>query len=106
MVDLKVFNWYCNGQLTAVVTADYTQKTVEVKNLVNDSYYLPFAPDIKPSFTQWQAVLTSHCPSKNNAFIDQFLESIGLDHYDVLEIIKKTNGKAYHSPCTIELMEG
>ena len=106
MVDLKVFNWYCNGQLTAVVTADYTHKTVEVKNLVNDSYYLPFAPDIKPSFTQWQAVLKSHCPSKNNAFINQFLESIGLDHYDVLEIIKKTNGKAYHSPCTVELAEG
>lgn len=105
MADIKIFNWYCGDELTAVIEADYTNHTVKVTNYKNDSYYLPFSPDVKPTWEQWQFVLKSHCPSEHNAFIDDILESLGLDHFDVLEIIKKTHGKMVNDPCTIELVE-
>ncbi len=104
-MDIKVFNWYCKGELTAKIVADYEAHSVEVTNFKNDSYYLPFPPEIKPTWEQWQAVLKSHCPSEHNAFIDQFLGSIGLEHFDVLEIIKKTKGKMGHTNCTVELVK-
>lgn len=104
-MDIKVFNWYCKGELTAKIVADYETHSVEVTNFKNDSYYLPFAPEITPTWDQWQFVLKEHCPSEHNAFINDILESLGLDHFDALDIIKKTKGAIANDPCTVELIE-
>ena len=37
-------------------------------------------------------VLEMRCPDRHNANIEKFLESIDLDHYDVLGILKHTHG--------------
>ena len=103
-MNIKEFNWYCNCELTAKIIADFDAHTVDVTNFKDDSYYLPFSPEIKPTWEQWQAVLKSHCPSEHNAFIQDTLKELGLDHYDILEIIKKTKGAMGHTNCTVELV--
>lgn len=104
-MNIKEFNWYCKGELTAKIVADYEAHTVEVTNFKDDSYYLPFSPKITPTWEQWQWLLQSRCPSEHYAFIEQVLEKIGLDHYDTLEIIKKTKGKMANDNHSIELVK-
>ena len=68
---------YSGDTLCARIAADETEKTVRIENLATDYLKLPFGKNPTPSWTDYR----------------HFLEAIGVDRYEPLEIIRKTQGR-------------
>ena len=84
---------YSEEVLCARIAADETEKTVCVENLAADYLKLPFGNNQAPSWADYQHFLEDRCIPKNRARLQEYLETIGVDSYEPLEIIRKTHGR-------------
>lgn len=84
---------YSGDALCARIAADETKKTVCVENLAADCLKLPFGNNPSPSWADYQHFLEDRCIPKTRAGLQEYLETIGVDSYEPLEIIRKTQGR-------------
>lgn len=84
---------YSGSVLCARIAADETAKKLCVENLVSDFLKLPFGNNQDPSWEDYLHFLESRCIPKTRAGLREYLEAIGVDRYDPLEIIRKTQGR-------------
>lgn len=84
---------YSEDTLCARIAADETEKTVCVENLATDYLKLPFGKNPNPSWADYQHFLEDRCIPKTRAGLQEYLEEIGVDSYEPLEIIRKTQGR-------------
>ena len=50
--------------------------------------------------------LESRCVPRERDGLQYYLEELGLDEYDPLAIIRKTQGRMAEDNCSIKIMEG
>ena len=84
---------YSGPLLCARIAADETAKKLRVENLVSDFLKLPFGNNQNPGWEDYLYFLESRCIPRTRAGLREYLETIGVDHYDPLEIIRKTQGR-------------
>ena len=84
---------YSGSVLCARIAADETAKKLRVENLVSDFLKLPFGNNQNPSWEDYLHFLESRCIPKTRAGLQEYLEAIGVDRYEPLEIIRKTQGR-------------
>ena len=90
---LLLISCYSGSLLCARIAADETAKKIRVENLVSDFLKLPFGNNQDPGWEDYLYFLESRCIPRTRAGLREYLETIGLDHYDPLEIIRKTQGR-------------
>ena len=90
---LLLISCYSGSPLCARIAADETAKKLCVENLVSDFLKLPFGNNRNPSWEDYLYFLESRCIPQTRAGLREYLETIGVDHYDPLEIIRKTQGR-------------
>ena len=59
----------------------------------DDFLKLPFGNNQNPSWEDYLHFLESRCIPRTRVGLREYLETIGVDHYDPLEIIRKTQGR-------------
>lgn len=79
--------------LRGEILADYTAETVCVQNHTTDFLKTPFGNNPAPTWEDYQEFLESRCVPRSRAGLREYLEALGLDRYDPLEIIQKTQGR-------------
>ena len=84
---------YSGDALCARIAADETEKTVHVENFTTDCLKLPFGNNKNPIWKDYQHFLEDRCIPKTRAGLQEYLEAIGVDSYEPLEIIRKTQGR-------------
>ena len=84
---------YSGDTLCARIATDETEKTVCVENLAADCLKLPFGNNKNPIWKDYQHFLEDRCIPKTRAGLQEYLEAIGVDSYEPLEIIRKTQGR-------------
>ena len=84
---------YSGDALCARIAADETKKTVCIENLAADCLKLPFGNNKNPIWKDYQHFLEDRCIPKTRAGLQEYLEAIGVDSYEPLEIIRKTQGR-------------
>ena len=84
---------YSGDTLCARIVADETAQKLRVENLVSDFLKLPFGNNQDPGWEDYLHFLKSRCIPKTRAGLREYLEAIGVDRYDPLEIIRKTQGR-------------
>lgn len=84
---------YSGDILCARIAADETEKTVRIENLATDYLKLPFGKNPTPSWADYRHFLEDRCIPKTRAGLQEYLEEIGVDSYEPLEIIRKTQGR-------------
>ena len=90
---LLLVSCYSGPLLCARIAADETAKKLRVENLVSDFLKLPFGNNQNPSWEDYLHFLESRCIPRTRAGLREYLETIGVDLYDPLEIIRKTQGR-------------
>lgn len=90
---LFLLSCYSGSVLCARIAADETAKKLRVENLVSDFLKLPFGNNQNPSWEDYLHFLESRCIPQTRAGLREYLETIGVDRYDPLEIIQKTQGR-------------
>lgn len=84
---------YSGDTLCARIAADETEKIVHVENLATDYLKLPFGNNPSPTWADYQHFLEDRCIPKTRGGLQEYLETIGVDSYEPLEIIRKTQGR-------------
>lgn len=84
---------YSGDALCARIAADETEQMVCIENLATDYLKLPFGKNPNPSWTDYRHFLEDRCIPKTRAGLQGYLEEIGVDSYEPLEIILKTQGR-------------
>ena len=88
-----LFSCYSGDALCARIAADKAEQTICVDNLTADYLKLPFGNNPNPSWADYQHFLEDRCVPKTRAGLQEYLEAIGVDSYEPLEIIRKTQGR-------------
>lgn len=81
-----------NGELIAEVSFTWCPPKVEVINYTDDKFIRPFGSIKKPTIEDLEWFLEDRCFPRTRANCKELLESMGLDNYDPIEIIKRTGG--------------
>lgn len=90
---LLLISCYSGSLLCARIAADETTRSVRVEDLVTDFLKLPFGNNNNPSWKNYLDFLEDRCIPKTRAGLRKYLEAIGVESYEPLEIIKKTQGR-------------
>lgn len=85
--------FYDGGRLCTTITTDFTDKTFVAENHVDDPVKTAFGNNPLPDWEDFQTFLQERCIPKERAGLREYLEALGLDGYDPLAIIEKTDGR-------------
>jgi len=87
------FQYMKQNRVMADVTADYASKKVTVVNYTDDNVGKPFGVNTAPTVADFEAFLEDRCFPKARYDSKLILETLGLDWYEPLLIVKKTHGR-------------
>ena len=87
------FTYYDADRLCSVVLADEDARTVCVENYVTDLVVTAFGVNLTPTWDDLLEFLEDRCMPRTRAGLCKYLDSIGVDEYDVFAIVQKTGGR-------------
>jgi len=90
---LMKFEFYDGEILCTQIIADFTDETLSVENMTDHIVKTAFGKNETPTWSDFQSFLEERCLPRSRSGIREYLEAIGVEEYDPLEIIKKTDGK-------------
>ncbi len=95
--------FYDKDTLCTSIIADYTAKEIRIKNYINDNNYTAFGINTAPDWSDYLSFLEERCIPRTRSGLKEYLDAIGVDEYDPLEIIKKTKGRMAEDNYRIEV---
>ena len=90
---LMKFELYDGKILCTKIIADFTDETLAVENKTENIVKTAFGKNETPTWEDFQNFLEERCLPRSRSGIREYLETIGVEEYNPLEIIKKTSGK-------------
>lgn len=91
--NLLLMQFYDGDALCTEICADFTDKSISAKNYTENIVKTAFGNNKTPTWQDFENFLEERCVPRSRSGIREYLEAIGVEEYDPLEIIKKTNGK-------------
>jgi hypothetical protein len=86
-------HFYDGDKLCTEIAADFTDRSVSVKNHIANPVKTAFGNNAFPSWEDFQNFLEERCIPKERDGMREYLEALCLDEYDPLQIICKTKGR-------------
>ena len=90
---ILMLSYYDGQTLCTKIAADYDEKSVCIENLVTNALQTAFGNNQEPTWEDYLLILEERCVPRSRAGLRHYLDEIGVDVYDPLEIIKKTFGR-------------
>ena len=87
------FEFYDGEILCTKIVADFTDETLSVENTTENIVKTALGKNEAPTWEDFQNFLEERCVPKSRSGIREYLETISVESYEPLEIIKKTNGR-------------
>lgn len=98
-------NFYNKDTLCSSILADYTDKQVKIENYINDKFHTAFGVNENPSWEDYLSFLEDRCVPRKRAGLRQYLDALGVDEYEPLEIIRKAKGRMAEDNQWIEVCD-
>lgn len=102
---LILLNYYNGSRICTKIVADYTDKDIAFENYTDNPIELAFGVNQTPAWDDYEAFLEERCVPRERDGLREMLETLGLYEYNLLEIIKKTQGKMAEDNCRLETEE-
>ena len=99
-------HFYDGDTLCTKICADQTTRQLAIQNEISDPLSTAFGVNQSPTWEDLQVFLESRCVPRERDGLQYYLEELGLDEYDPLAIIRKTQGRMAEDNCSIKIMEG
>lgn len=80
-------------KLCSIIDVDFKHKKVYVTNKTNRILLRAFGVVTDPDWEQFEAFLERRCFPRTRAYVKEILRDIGVDTYEPLQILEKTQGK-------------
>lgn len=85
--------FYDREVLCTKIVADFTDETISHENTTEHIVKTAFGKNEVPAWEDFQNFLEERCVPQSRSGIREYLETIGVESYEPLEIIKKTSGR-------------
>ena len=85
--------FYDSEILCTKIIADFTDETLSVENTTDNIVKTAFGNNSVPTWEDFQNFLEERCVPPSRSGIREYLETIGVEEYNPLKIIEKTNGR-------------
>ena len=102
---LLQLQFYHGDSLCTTILADETAEKVLIENHTSDPLYTAFGVNNNPDWQDYQSFLEERCIPKSRAGFKEYLNAIGVDEYNPVEIIRKTKGKMAEDQSWLEVTE-
>ena len=90
LMKLELYN---KESLCTKIIADFTDETLSVENTTEHIVKTAFGKNKVPTWDDFQNFLEERCVPRSRSGIREYLETIGVEEYNPIEIIKKTSGR-------------
>mgnify|MGYP000002990797 FL=1 len=90
---VALLDFFDGSALCTRIAADFTDKTIAAENADCPLIKTAFGKKPFPDWDDFNEFLESRCVPRGRAGLREYLEALGLDEYDPLEIIKITHGR-------------
>ena len=104
--DLLILHFYDGESLCTKICADQTTRQLAIQNEASAPLSTAFGVNQSPTWEDLQVFLESRCVPRERDGLPYYLEELGLDRYDPLAIIRKTQGRMAEDNCSIKIAEG
>lgn len=91
--ELKMIYYYDADNLCTSICADFTDKILCAENHTEDLIKTSFGKKEIPLWEDFISFLEERCIPRERAGIREYLETIGIEEYDPIEIIYRTAGR-------------
>ena len=102
--DLKTFLFHDGQKVCTRILADFTDKAVCIENYTDNLIKTAFGKNTMPTWDDFMSFLEERCVPRARAELREYLEALGLDEYDPLEIILRTHGRMAEDDQWIEVL--
>lgn len=96
-------SFYDGTTLCTTILADEATHTLSVENYTDNLIKTAFGRNQSPTWDDLQDFLEERCIPRTRGGLRYYLDAIGVDEYDPLEIIKKTKGRMAEDDQWIEV---
>ena len=90
---LLLLEFFNSDTLCTKICADYSDKDLVAENYTDNLVKTAFGKNEAPTWQDFEDFLEERCIPKSRSGIREYLETIGVEEYIPLEIIKKTKGR-------------
>ena len=104
--DLLRLHYYDGDTLCTKICADKVTRCLAVENLVDDPLSTTFGVNTSPTWEDLENFLEERCVPRQRDGLQYYLRELGLDHYDPLAIVRKTQGRMAEDNCWLDIVEG
>ena len=104
--ELLVLHFYDSDALRTKICVDRTTRTLAIENHTADVLRTAFGVDQNPTWNDLQEFLESRCVPRQRDGLRYYLAEFGLEKYEPLEIIRKTEGRMAEDNCRLVIVEG
>lgn len=102
---LLQLQFFHGDSLCTTILADETAEKVLIENHTSDPLYTAFGVNDNPGWQDYQNFLEERCIPKSRAGLQEYLNAIGVDEYNPLEIVSKTKGRMAEDQSWLEVTE-
>ena len=88
-----MISFYNEDILCTKICADFTDKTLSSENYTENIVKTAFGNNPAPTWSDLENFLEKRCVPRSRSGIREYLETIGVESYEPLKIIKKTEGR-------------
>jgi len=103
--DVRAVRYYNDKKLCTLIYADFTDKTLKAENHTDNLIKTAFGNRAFPLWVDFQTFLEERCIPRDRAGLREYLETIGMEEYNPIEIIKKTAGRMAEDNQWLEMEE-
>lgn len=89
---LLKLDFYHHDDICTTIIADHTDEKVKIKNHTSNVIYRAFGINENPTWEDYNDFLEERCVPRTRERVRVVLDTLGIDEYNPLEIIKKTKG--------------
>ena len=93
----------CGDTVTTEIFVDDKTHKVSIINHTDKLIDRAFGMNEHPTYADFEELLESRCFPRSRDGLQWHLEALGLDHYDPLFIVMKTEGRMFDDDCSIVL---
>ena len=104
--ELLRLHYYDGDTLCTKICADKVTRCLAVENLVDDSLSTAFGVNTSPTWEDLENFLEERCVPRQRDGLRYYLQELGLEHYDPLAIVRKTQGRMAEDNCWLDIVEG
>ena len=100
-----VLEWKHKNVLCTKIFVDFKSETVRIENYTESIIKRAFGVNNNPDINDFMDLVKRRCFSQNADGLKERLRQIGLDYYNPLDIISRTNGEMAEDYFTLTIIE-